>query len=69
MDIQALKKKCAECGQNYEVCLSTKCIVYYRLNTPCEFCGNIGGVRKFIRFTSRGFVTNLICLKCLEKLT
>jgi hypothetical protein len=69
MDVKELKKKCAECGQNYEFCISTNCIVYYTLNTPCDFCGNIGGVVPFSIDTSKGARKFMVCARCQEKLT
>jgi hypothetical protein len=68
MNFKSLRKQCAECGLlTREKCLS--CKTYKILNTPCFFCGSIGGVVPYARTTSKGVVSGFVCPKCMEKLT
>lgn len=64
-----LKKKCAECGKDYDVCMSLNCMVYYVLNTPCDFCGRTGCVLPLIKTTAKGLRKFMVCARCQEKLT
>lgn len=75
LDFKALKKTCAACPkipayadtEQHNKC--KKCDLYRILNTPCDFCGRIGGVTPLCRHIGSGPSVDLVCEKCLAKLT
>lgn len=60
-----LRLECAKCGKNYGQCKD--CEIYKILNTPCAYCGKIGGVHSFAKFTKRGIGVVDACPECMEK--
>lgn len=68
MDFKSLRKICAKC-ENLDYNKCRQCKIHSILNTPCDFCGKIGGVVPFIHYTKNGLKKFMVCERCLRKLT
>ena len=75
LDFKQLKIRCATCSKvgvvpnEREISECKKCLIYKIFNTPCTYCGKIGGVVPFVYGTAKGTKKGYACPKCLAKFT